>query len=102
MLSHMESPRNIAARAGRWSAQHRKKAILGWLAFVIVAVFIGGSVGTKTLDDNDYQIGESGRADSAVSDHFPDKQSESVLVQSQNKASNGDPEFRRVVEGVVT
>ena len=45
------SPRNIAARAGRWSAQHRKKAILGWLAFVIVAVFIGGSVGTKTLGD---------------------------------------------------
>ena len=44
---------NIAARAGRWSAQHRKKAIVGWLLFVILAVFIGGSVGTKTLDDVD-------------------------------------------------
>ena len=32
------SPRNLAARAGRWSAQHRKKAIFGWLAFVIIAV----------------------------------------------------------------
>jgi RND superfamily putative drug exporter len=101
MLSHMESPRNIAARAGRWSAQHRKKAILGWLAFVIVAVFIGGSVGTKTLDDNDYEIGESGRADSAVSDHFPDKEDESVLVQSQNGATNRDPEFRETVSTVV-
>ena len=29
--------RNLAARMGRWSAQHRKKAIFGWLAFVIVA-----------------------------------------------------------------
>ena len=97
----MESPRNIAARAGRWSAQHRRKAIVGWLAFVIVAVFIGGSVGTKTLGDDDYQIGESGRADAAVSDHFPDKEDESVLVQSQNGATNRDPEFRRTVETVV-
>jgi uncharacterized membrane protein YdfJ with MMPL/SSD domain len=101
MLPSMESPRNIAARAGRWSAQHRRKAIVGWLAFVIVAVFIGGSVGTKTLGDDDYQIGESGRADAAISDHFPDKEDESVLVQSQNGATNRDPEFRRTVETVV-
>ena len=94
--------KNLAARAGRWSAQHRKKAIVGWLVFVILAVFIGGSVGTKTLGDDDYEIGESGRADSAVSDHFPDKESESVLIQSQNGARNSDGEFRQVVNGVVT
>ena len=93
--------KNLAARAGRWSAQHRKKAIVGWLVFVILAVFIGGSVGTQTLADGDYEIGESGRADSAVSDHFPDKESESVLVQSQNGARNRDPEYRQVVQGVV-
>ena len=29
--------RNLAARAGRWSAQHRKTAILGWIAFVVLA-----------------------------------------------------------------
>ena len=29
---------NLAARMGRWSAQHRKKAIWGWLAFVIARV----------------------------------------------------------------
>ena len=62
---------NLAARAGRWSAQHRKKAIFGWLAFVILAVFIGGSVGTRTLTDDEYGIGESGRADKAVSDALP-------------------------------
>ena len=27
---------NIAAVAGRWSAQHRRTAILGWLGFVLV------------------------------------------------------------------
>jgi uncharacterized membrane protein YdfJ with MMPL/SSD domain len=96
------SDTNIAARAGRWSAQHRKKAIVGWLVFVILAVFIGGSVGTSTLDDNDYEIGESGRADSAISDHFPDKEDESVLVQSQNGARTDDAEFRQVVQTVVT
>ena len=101
MLPVMESPRNIAARAGRWSAQHRKKAILGWLAFVIVAVVLGGSVGTQTLSDDDFGIGESGRADQAVSDHFPDKESESVLVQSQNGARTNDPEFRETVQTVV-
>jgi uncharacterized membrane protein YdfJ with MMPL/SSD domain len=95
------SSNNIAARAGRWSAQHRKKAIVGWLVFVILAVFIGGSVGTKTLSDDDYEIGESGRADSAVSNHFPDKEDESVLVQSQNGARTDDAEFRQVVQTVV-
>jgi uncharacterized membrane protein YdfJ with MMPL/SSD domain len=93
---------NLAARAGRWSAQHRKKAIFGWLAFVILAVFIGGSVGTRTLTDDEYGIGESGRADKAVSAHFPDKDSESVLIQSQNGANNRSPEYRQVVQSVVT
>ena len=96
------TPKNLAARAGRWSAQHRKKAIFGWLAFVILAVFIGGSVGTKTLSDSDYGIGESGRADKAVSNHFPEKESESVLVQSQDGARNSDAQFRQTVGTVVT
>ena len=97
----MERKGNLAARAGRWSAQHRKKAILGWLAFVILAVFIGGSVGTKTLERDDNEIGESGRADTAVADSLPRQESESVLVQSQNGAGNRDPEFRQAVDTVV-
>ena len=98
----MDSTRNLAARAGRWSAQHRKKAILGWLAFVIIAVFIGGSVGTKTLENDDLGVGESGRADDAISAHFPDKGSESVLIQSRDGARTGDAQFRVVVGDVVT
>jgi hypothetical protein len=45
----MQQGRNIAARAGRWSAQHRKTAIFGWLAFMIVAFALGGAIGTKEL-----------------------------------------------------
>src|SRR5262249_58346793 len=37
----------FAARAGRWSAKHRKKAIWGWLAFVAVAFVIGNVIGMK-------------------------------------------------------
>ena len=42
-------PRNLAARVGRWSAEHRWLAIAGWLAFVAVAFVIGQAVGTKEL-----------------------------------------------------
>ena len=69
---------------------------------MIVAVFIGGSVGTRTLSDADYGIGESGRADKAIADHFKEEQGESVLVQSQNGTTNRDPEFRKTVQGVVS
>jgi RND superfamily putative drug exporter len=58
--------RNLAARAGRWSAQHRKKAILGWFAFVILATVLGGMVGTRTLADEDAGSGESKRGDKIV------------------------------------
>ena len=30
----------FAARMGRWSAQHRKTAIWGWIAFVVVALLL--------------------------------------------------------------
>ena len=51
--------KGIAARAGRWSARHRKVAIFGWLAFVVVALAIGGRVGTEKLSDIDSYTGES-------------------------------------------
>ena len=39
----MNRSKNLAARAGRWSAAHPWKAIGTWLVFVIAAVMIGGS-----------------------------------------------------------
>ena len=55
--------RNVAARMGRWSASHRKLAIFGWLAFVISAVVIGTAMGQKTLDQQNNDVGQAGRAD---------------------------------------
>lgn len=91
---------NFAARAGRWSAQHRKTAVLGWIAFVIVAFMAGNMAGTKTPSARDSGTGESGRAERIFYDAFPQRASETVLVQSPSMTA-GDPAFRAAVQDVV-
>jgi len=58
--------RNVAARVGRWSAQHRKTAVLGWILFVVLATFLGGKVGTTELENSASGNGESKRGDMIV------------------------------------
>ena len=58
--------RNLAARAGRWSAQHRKTAILGWIVFVVLATVLGGKVGQNDIDESARGSGESKRGDMIV------------------------------------
>src|SRR6266568_2744908 len=45
---------NLAARAGRWSSQHRKAAVMGWLVFVVAAAVIGVAMGTRSMATSDY------------------------------------------------
>jgi uncharacterized membrane protein YdfJ with MMPL/SSD domain len=97
----MERSRNFAARAGRWSARHRRKAIVGWLAFVILALMAGSSIGTEELQDEDSGVGEAREADQAVADAFPENPDETVLVQSEAGTTADQPAFRRVVDDVV-
>src|SRR3954463_14202550 len=96
--------RNLAARAGHWSAKHRKIAIGGWLAFVVIAFVLGGAIGTNTLSDDDSGNGQSRVADKAITKaDFPDKADEQVLVQSRDgKLTASDPKFKTAVAGVVT
>ena len=73
---------NLAARAGRWSAQHRRTAIAGWLAFVLLAFFVGGTVGQKQLSQVDMGNGDSQRAGRAIeAADFPDYAEEQILLQ---------------------
>ena len=98
----MDGTRNLAARMGRWSAQHRKTAFFGWLAFVIAAVAIGGAVGTKTLEDGEDGVGYSQNADKLIADAFPRQSAdESVLVQSTNGLRAGDRRFRAAVQDAI-
>lgn len=93
--------RNIAARAGRWSARHRKTAIWGWILFVLVATVLGGAVGTATLAEEDSGNGESRVADRAIADAgFGDSAGEQVLVQSRGDERAGAPAFRAAVADV--
>ena len=97
----MQEPRNFAARAGRWSAQHRRKAIVGWLVFVVVAMAIGGSLGTKEIATEDQGTGESKRADQTLADGFPDRASEEVLIQGRGDVTIEHPRFTAAVAEVI-
>src|SRR4051812_246788 len=95
-------PSNLAARAGRWSGQHRRTAILGWIAFVVVAVVVGGRIGQSHLDESATGSGESKRGDMTVkAAGFPDRATEQVLVQGRGSARAGDPEVTAAVKDVV-
>jgi uncharacterized membrane protein YdfJ with MMPL/SSD domain len=90
---------NPAARAGRWSAAHWKTATFGWLAFVLVAVVLGGVVGTKQLGDNDGIPGESGRMAKILDASFKQPAGETVLIQS-GTLTDESPEFKSAVDDV--
>ena len=97
----MSSP-NFAARAGRWSAKHRKTAILGWILFVVLATVIGGSVGQRTLDDSASGNGDSKRGSMLIeAADFPEQSGEQVLVQAKGDARADGPEVRAAVQDVV-
>ena len=89
----------FAARAGRWSASHRKTAIFGWLAFVIVAIALGSAVRMNMLTTAQAGVGESGRAARTADGAFPKRAQENVIVQSRRHTA-GEPAFRAVVEDV--
>ena len=92
----MHARPNIAARAARWSTTHRRLAICGWLAFVVLSVAIGGAVGERTLSDSEATPGESGRAEAALERARLDPNDEVVLLQSANQTV-ADPGFRAAI-----
>jgi uncharacterized membrane protein YdfJ with MMPL/SSD domain len=94
---------NLASRAARWSAGHRKTAIFGWLAFVVLAVFLAGAVGQKTIADEDYGNGSSKTADKAIAAaNFRDSAEEQVLVQGKGSVKVGDAQFTAAVKDVAS
>jgi RND superfamily putative drug exporter len=97
-------PRTLAERAARWSAGHRRIAILGWLALVVVSVLMAGAVGQNLLADEDLGSGESREADRILADAgFADRASEQILIQPRGgqALTVDDPRFTRAIEDVV-
>src|SRR4051794_4645998 len=95
--------RNLAASVGRWSAQHRRIAILGWIAFVVFATVAGGRVGLNEIDKSQAGSGESKRGDMIVeAAGVPDKAGEQVLIQGRGAIKSNDPEVTAAVKDVVS
>jgi RND superfamily putative drug exporter len=95
--------RNLAARAGSWSARHRKTAIFGWILFVVLATVIGGRVGQNEIDPSAAGNGESKRGDMLIkAAGFPDQGGEQVLVQGKGSIRSGDPQVTGAVKDVVS
>ena len=95
--TNSKQTRNLAARMGRWSANHWKTATFGWLLLVVVAFGIGGMVGTKNPNPNTSGPGESGRMDRILDAGFKPRAAESLFVQSATVRA-GTPAFDAVVQ----
>src|SRR3954464_6415859 len=93
-------PKGIAARAGHWSARHRKTAIFGWLALIVLTAVIGGMLRQKTPTNPQKMDGEPRRAETTLENAgFPKKSGEMVLVQSKT-ATVKDPAFKAAIDDV--
>ena len=89
---------SISSRAAQWAANHRRAAILGWIAFVAIAFLIGGAVGTKTIAEEDLGNGDSRQAEQIIANAgYPKDDYESVLVQGEDGQTTTDPQFRAAI-----
>ena len=85
---------NVAARMAHWSGRHRKKAIWGWLAFVVIVFAVGTKLGTTQISDVDQYAGESHRAEVAL-DRAGLRPVEEVVFIRSDDLTVKDPEFGR-------
>jgi RND superfamily putative drug exporter len=91
----------FTARAARWSASHRRTAVLGWLALVFIAYAIASAVGTVTLKSEDQGVGESRAADQVLAREFPRVRApEEIIVQSPTGRLPAG-EYRAAVQSLV-
>ncbi|MGY1769978.1 MMPL family transporter [Blastococcus sp. SYSU D00813] len=78
----MQRSGNLAGRVGRWSARHRKAAILGWLAFVLAALAVSTLVPQGELTAAEQSLGAPAQARQILDDNgWEEPASEMVLVQ---------------------
>src|SRR6266508_2175818 len=99
-MSRARQHSNLAARMGRWSADHWKTATFGWLVVMVAALAVGGEIGTKNDDPNTSGPGESGRMDRILDAGFKQPAGESGLIQSRSVRA-GTRGFDSAVEDVV-
>ncbi len=74
----------LTERLGRWGSEHRVRAILLWLALLLVAIVAAG-VGAKTLSSSGELAGESAKAERMLEQGgFQRTAAEEILLQTRN------------------
>jgi uncharacterized membrane protein YdfJ with MMPL/SSD domain len=101
-FASMRDHENLASRAARWSAAHRKAVILGWLGLVVVAFTLGSAAGMTTLTQVQTENGQSRLADETQARQFPSERSgEEVLIENPS-GPLADSDYRAAVADLVT
>ncbi len=99
--THQPPSGGIATRLGRWSSEHRAKAIFAWIALLLVAL-AAASVGAKTLSPSGESAGESAKAERLL-EHggFRQPAAEEVLLQLRGDGTISSSAGRRIAREVV-
>jgi RND superfamily putative drug exporter len=85
------SRRTPTVRLARWSATHPWRAIGLWLALVATAIALMSLVPGRTLDDDSFRVGESGRAAAMLDDAgLVASPTESVLITAPSGSLDVD------------
>ncbi|MGY1696331.1 MMPL family transporter [Geodermatophilus sp. SYSU D00814] len=80
----MDVSGNLAGRVGRWSARHRRTAVLGWLAFVALALLVGQLVPQGELTPAEQSVGAPAEARQILdASGWEEPAAEMVLVQRE-------------------
>ncbi|MGW8970414.1 MMPL family transporter [Streptomyces platensis] len=72
-------------RLAVWSARHPRRALAGWLAFVVLCLGVGLAMGTHNATGEDYRVGEAGRAETLAAEARLDREPvEQVLISARS------------------
>ncbi|WP_447040474.1 MMPL family transporter [Streptomyces sp. DSM 118878] len=76
--------RSVTVRVARWSALHPWRAIIGWLAFVVLCLGGGIAAGMNSATTEDYRVGEAGRAEALAAEGGVQlRPTEQVLIRAE-------------------
>ncbi|MET9504135.1 MMPL family transporter [Streptomyces sp. NPDC006259] len=93
----MAAKRNLAAALGRWSAEHRKTAVFGWLVLVVLVMTLGSSAGQVNLTEADYGTGDSGRAERILQDAGLTEPAGELIYVRSDELTADSPRFAKAV-----
>ncbi|MFF8592587.1 MMPL family transporter [Streptomyces sp. NPDC015220] len=93
----MAAKRNLAAALGRWSAEHRKTAVFGWLVLVVLVMTLGTAAGQVNLTEADYGTGDSGRAERIIEDAGLTEPAGELIYVHSDRLTAGSPRFDQAV-----